>query len=420
MGNSNEGKQAKIEPNQNKMDYKIYFIVSTEYGKVKPYKFSIDKQGYEFCACEKKFIKNNKYETSIFSFKYNKNKIEENEEIYIVYDLFNKSDKYKLKAHDNFLFNIKMKVDQTKWFHDYYKFPTQNTLSEISQYYYYSKLLQEKNLLNTYSKQNLNRDIAQLLMNRKKIEFSLFLDVLKEIYLTQEVKKVIALFTKEKIYIKEKIDPNIHQYYIKELVKDPKKILNLFIKKKQILGERVYLFFIYYFYYVLPKEFPNFINERKIIYKDKKNNNIENEIKFDLVDLFFQNLEMFKQNDDQNVFIMIQYVDSSSNLLYLINQFKSFTNLLKSIDFYKEKIINLLKPEKKIINMEIINLQPEKKDLKINLDNINQIKSFSHLNQFDFLKLPDNLYLNFISMCENMENLDILKIILSTINKDSY
>ncbi len=113
---------------------------------------------------------------------------------------------------------------------------------------------------------------------------------------------------------------------------------------------------------------------------------------------------------------MIQYVDSSSNLLYLINQFKSFTNLLKCIEFFKEKIINLLKPEKKVINLGIINLQPEKKDLKINLDNINQIKAFSHLNQFDFLKLPDNLYLNFISMCENMENLDKLKNILSKNN----
>ena len=346
MGNSNEGKQAKIEPNQNKMDYKIYFIVSTEYGKIKPKKFSIDKQGYGFCACEKKFIKNNKYETSIFSFKYNKNKIEENEEICIVYDLFNKSDKYELKENDNFLFNIKI-VDQKKWsFYD--KFPAQYSLSEKSQYEYYSQLLQEKNLLNAYSKQNLNRDIMKLLKNSKKIEFSLFLDVLKEIYLTQDVEKVIDLFEKEKIYIKEKIDPNIHQYYIKELVKDPQKILNLFIDKKQILRERVYLFFIYYFYYVLPKEFPNFINERKRIYKDKTKNNIETEIKFDLVDLFFQNLEMFKQNDDQNVFIMIQYVDSSSNLLSLINQFKSFTNLLKSIDFYKEKIINLLKPEKKL------------------------------------------------------------------------
>ena len=163
MGNSNEGKQTKIEPNQNKMDYKIYFIVSTEYGKVKPYKFSINKKGYEFYACEKNYFKKNKYETSIFSFKYNKNKIEENEEICIVYDLFNKSDKYELKENDNFLFNIKI-VDQKKWSY-YDKFPTQYTLSEISQYYYYSKLLQEKNLLNTHSKQNLNRDIMKLLKN---------------------------------------------------------------------------------------------------------------------------------------------------------------------------------------------------------------------------------------------------------------
>jgi hypothetical protein len=113
MGNSNEAKQKKIEPNQNKLDYKIYFIVSTEYGKVNPYKFSIDKEGYGFCDCEIKFTKKNKYETSIFSFKYNKNKIKENEEICILYDRYNKSDKYKLNFYDNFLFNIKI-VDQKK------------------------------------------------------------------------------------------------------------------------------------------------------------------------------------------------------------------------------------------------------------------------------------------------------------------
>ena len=94
-----KSKDPKQEPNQ--VDFKIYFMISTEIGKLSVDKFSTTKPEYNNCVCEKALpIKNNKFESKIFSLTYNKNKVKPFDEISILYDNSNTTGKYKINVND--------------------------------------------------------------------------------------------------------------------------------------------------------------------------------------------------------------------------------------------------------------------------------------------------------------------------------
>ena len=135
----------------NQKEFKIYFVMSAEIGKLNEEKFSSDNPEYKYYVCEKTFpSKNNKYQVYIFSLTYNKNKTKQNDEISILYDKCNSSDKYKLNVNDNYLFNIKFQL--TGICKKYWKFPAQVKISEKTQFNYYLDFLREKKLSATYTK----------------------------------------------------------------------------------------------------------------------------------------------------------------------------------------------------------------------------------------------------------------------------
>ena len=71
----NNQKQKDPKPDPNQTNFKIYFLISTEIGKLKIEKFGADQKQYNNCVNEKIYpSKNNKFEASIFSLSYDKNK----------------------------------------------------------------------------------------------------------------------------------------------------------------------------------------------------------------------------------------------------------------------------------------------------------------------------------------------------------
>ena len=226
--NKQNSKEPKPDPNQ--VDFKIYFVISTEIGKLSVDKFSTTKPEYNTCVFEKTLpIKNNKFQSTICSLTYNKNKVKPFDEISILYNK-SYSGKYKVNVNDNYLFNVKF--DLTRYYKSIWKFPAQEKISEKTQFNYYSDFLREKKLSASYTKRCLIRDILKVMKESNTIEFSLFLDVFKEVFSTDFVKQILVLFKKEKIYIKEKIDPKTHQAVIRLILKNSAKVLNLVLGKK--------------------------------------------------------------------------------------------------------------------------------------------------------------------------------------------
>ena len=126
-------KDPKPDPNQ--VDFKIYFMISTEIGKLSVDKFSTTKPEYNTCVCEKTLpSKNNKFQSTIFSLTYNKNKVKPFDEISILYDNSNTTGKYKINVNDNYLFNVKF--DLTRYYKSIWKFPAQEKISEKTQFNY--------------------------------------------------------------------------------------------------------------------------------------------------------------------------------------------------------------------------------------------------------------------------------------------
>ena len=397
-------KKPEPKPDPNQTEFKVYFILSTVIGKLNPKFFSMDKKGFGEFVCEKVFpVINNKYEAKIFSSSYDKN-IMKDKEITIFYTRDNNSEKYILNVNDNYLFNVKFKYNgYVKYFS---KCPEQQVLLENTQYKYYLDFLRENNLQTTYTKRNLNRDIVKVMNNSKTIEFTLFLNVFKEVFNMDFVKQLLALFKEEKIYIKDKIDPKFHQAVINLVYKNTNKVLNLILgSKKKQFGERLYLVIMYYYYYVLPQKFLGIFEERIKKYKDEKD-----EFEIDIVDLFFQNEKMFKAKDDSNIINMLKYVDSYEKLMCLLKKISSFANWIKTIENNKERIIELLKPKRHILKLEDCSGQPEENKLDEILDNINKINDFSIKKQYNMLKLEFNFYQNLLSNCgNNLDNLNKLK-----------
>ena len=398
-------KKKEPKPDPNQTEFKVYFILSTDVNKkIDTTKFFMDKKGFGDFVCEKVFpVVNNKYGARIFSSTYDKNSMKD-KEIIINYTKNNISEKYTLNVNDNYLFNVKLKNTGLMGFFN--PFPEQQQLLEKTQYKYYSDFLKENKLQTTYTKRNLNRDIVRVMNNSKTIEFSLFLNIFKEVFNVDFVKQLLVLFKEDKIYIKEKIDPSAHQAVIKLVYKNTNKVLGLILgSKKKQFGEKLYLVIIYYYYYVLPENFLNIFEERKKKYKDEKD-----EFEIDIVDLFFQNEKMFKAKDDSNIINMFKYVDSYEKLMILLKKISSFSNWIKTIENNKEQIIKLLMPKNVYLKLDDCSGQPEEKKLDEILDNINKIKVFSKNNQYEILKLPFNFYQNLLSNCgNNLDNLNKLK-----------
>ena len=394
-----------MKPNSNQNEFKVYFILSTEAGKIDPKNFYIDKKGFGNFVCEKIFpIINNKFEPKIFSSTYDKN-IMKDKEITIFYTKNNNSEKYILNTNDNYFFNVKLKYNGIMNY--FSNCPEQQPLLENTQYKYYLDFLKENNLQTTYTKRNLNRDIVKVMNNSKTIEFTLFLNVFKETFNMDFVKQLLVLFKEEKIYIKDKIPPNSHHAVIKLVYKNTNKVLSLILgNKKKKFGEKLYLIIIYYYYYVIPQNFLSIFEERKKKYKDEKD-----EFEIDLVDLFFQNEKMFKPLDDSNIINMIKYVDSYEKLMCLLKKISSFSNWIKAIEINKELIMKILISKKTFLKLKDCSSQPEKNKLDEILDNIYKIKEFSINKQYEILQLPFNFFqMVFLPNCiNNTENLDKLK-----------
>ena len=362
-------KKPEPKPYPNKTKFKVYFILSTVIGKINLKEFFMDKKGFGEFVCEKVFpAKNNKFETKIYSSSYDKN-IMKDKEITIFYTKDNNSDIHSLNVNDNYLFNVKLKYNGRMNY--FSKCPVQQILLEKTQYRYYLDFLKEKNLINTYTKRNLNRDIVKVMNNSKTIEFTLFLNVFKEVFNMDFVKQLLVLFKAEKIYIKDKIDPKSHQEVMDYSLKNTNKILSYSLEpKKNKFGEKLYLVIMYYYYYVIPENFLSIFEERKKKYKDEKD-----EFEIDIVDLFFENENMFnKKNDDSNIINMFKYVDSYEKLMCLLKKISSFSNWIKTIEENKEIILKLLIPKKTFLKMEDCSGQPEENKLDEILDNIYKIK----------------------------------------------
>ena len=238
-------KKPEPKPDPNQTEFKVYFILSTVIGKINTKAFYMDKKGFGDFVCEKVFpAKNNKFETKIYSSSYDKNIMKE-KEIKIFYTKANNSEKFNLNVNDNYLFNVKFKYNGLVNY--FSKCPEQQQLSENTQYKYFLDFLRENNLQTTYTKRNLNRDIVKVMNNSKTIEFTLFLNVFKEVFNMDFVKQLLVLFKAEKIYIKDKIEPKTHQEVMDYSLKNTNKILSYILEpKKNKFGEKLYLVIMYY------------------------------------------------------------------------------------------------------------------------------------------------------------------------------
>ena len=393
----------KTNTEVNEVTFKVYFIICTEIRKIEPIKFHMDKKGFSHFVCEKVFPQiNKKFEVKIFSSTFNNNI--KDKEIIIYYTSFNNSDKYTLNMSDNYLFNVLFKFNHLKGL--YSNFPTQQTLSQKIQYKYYLDFLKENK--STYKIINLSRDIIKEMNNCKIIEFSLFLDVFKEVYKLDIVKNLLVLFRKDKIYIQDKIELTCYKEIMEFALKNINEILYVIIDNKKIkYGKKLYLFIMYYYYNVFPQNFLIILEERKKKYKDKND-----EFEIDIVDLFFENEIMFKQKDDSNIINMFKYIDSYNQLICLLNKISNFSNWIKAIENNKERIITLLISQKAFLKIEDCSSEPEINKLDEIFDNIFKIIEYSKINQYEILKVPIFFYENIMtSFGVNLENLSKLKTI---------
>ena len=401
--------KSETKPNENQEEFKIYLLLSTEIGKLNYNEFSTNQQIFHSFTCEKIFpTDNNRFQTSLLSSTYNINELKDKDckDFFINYSNgYITENKYALKSYDNYLFDVYFKKNNNNI--NNIIFPKQLHLSGRIQYKNYCEFLKENHLQSTYTKKNLNRDVMKFVTNSKTIDFLFYLDIFKEVFNTEYVKVLLSLFKSEKIIMRAKIDPKTHSAILNLIYKKSDKVLDL-IKggKKKNFGERLYLFIIFYYYNVKPTEFQKIMDEKVKKYND--------EFEVNLIDLFFDNEIMFKANDDNNIIYMFNYVKSYEQLICLLKKFKLFSNWLMIILKNIELIYQLLKKEKKQLNIDECPSQPKENEFNNIFNYIKKIEEYSNKINYKILIIPSNFNERLLSNCgNNIENLNQIKQILS-------
>ena len=399
-------KKNEFKPDPNQVDFKVYFLLNTEIGKLNVDYLKINNNAFEMCTCEKIFpTTNNKYECSLFSSSYNKNQLT-SKEINFTYTKNFSSNKYMIYSDDNFYFNIYIKqLNDSKSLK--VNFPKSQYISEKLQYSYYCQFLKEQNLSASYTKRNLIRDVIRIISSKKIVSFSFYLDVFKDCFNIEFAKHMLSYFKEDKIKISEKIEPKTHQAIMKLIWKRSDKVLDLIAGSNvRNFAEKLFLLLLYYYYHVIPTEFPEKINEKTKKYKEEE---------IDLFDLFFKYEKMFSVTDvtdDNNVIFLLNHITTYEQLICLLSKIKSFSNWLKAIETNKELIYEIISKNNTVIKIDECKSKPEEDKLNEILENIEKIKEFSKTKNYEMLEISKNFYQILLSNCgnnpENLSNLNKL------------